>query len=214
MSKNLLIQAASHWKCVLSTKRNVAFYWIQKDRSLIVTELWIPSLLMTRALQICAIWMEMKILKIECSLLTSMTAWSYLGNLHRGEQIKTCVSKINHIICAMKSSWSLPSCISAMQCPANSKYVRCMQQCQPTCGDPTGNICKRKRPFLLGENCVEGTAIVIRFKRQNNMLTVTTHSAGCRCNSGYTMSNDKCVRTERCGCLVDGVYYEKGMLAL
>ncbi|XP_039259400.2 IgGFc-binding protein-like isoform X1 [Styela clava] len=75
-----------------------------------------------------------------------------------------------------------------VKCGANSKYSRCMHQCQPTCGDPDASICKRKLPYLLGDHCVEG----------------------CDCLDGFFLSVGKCVPVEKCGCLVDGVYYARG----
>lgn len=46
-------------------------------------------------------------------------------------------------------------CLTALECPANSKYTRCMRQCQPTCSDSDATICRKMSPYL-GSYCVEG----------------------------------------------------------
>eukprot|EP00072_Mus_musculus_P074533 XP_017176296.1 PREDICTED: zonadhesin isoform X5 [Mus musculus] len=63
-----------------------------------------------------------------------------------------------------------------LQCPAHSLFTNCLPSCLPSCLDPDG-LCKGASP-KVPSSCKEG----------------------CICQSGYVLSNNKCLLRNRCGC--------------
>ncbi|XP_069497601.1 IgGFc-binding protein-like [Ambystoma mexicanum] len=80
------------------------------------------------------------------------------------------------------ASWRNNS-FCAIQCPANSHYELCGQQCKDSCTAST-----------LLPHCG------------------VTCSEGCVCDAGYMRSGDTCVQAGQCGCQHEGLYYEVGDL--
>ncbi|NXP53810.1 FCGBP protein, partial [Heliornis fulica] len=75
-------------------------------------------------------------------------------------------------------AWRRPS-FCPLNCPANSSYSLCTNSCVNSCvGLGDASTCPK--------TCVEG----------------------CHCDQGYTFNGHKCVPQEKCGCFVDGHYYE------
>ncbi|XP_054457047.1 zonadhesin, like [Anoplopoma fimbria] len=71
-----------------------------------------------------------------------------------------------------------------MPCPPNSHYSDCTAPCPPTCSDLFPMFC-----HLPSTTCVEG----------------------CQCDAGYVLSDNNCVRLDKCGCLdSDGEYHDVG----
>ncbi|XP_069497528.1 IgGFc-binding protein-like [Ambystoma mexicanum] len=80
------------------------------------------------------------------------------------------------------ASWRTNS-FCGIQCPENSHYELCGQQCLDSCSATS-----------LLPHCG------------------ATCSEGCVCDAGYIRSGDACVQVEQCGCQHDGLYYEVGDL--
>ncbi|XP_067436173.1 zonadhesin, like isoform X2 [Thunnus thynnus] len=71
-----------------------------------------------------------------------------------------------------------------LPCPPNSHYSDCNTPCPPTCSDLFPMFC-----HLPPATCVEG----------------------CQCDAGFVLSDSKCVRLDKCGCLdSDGEYHDVG----
>ncbi|GAB1290326.1 Zonadhesin [Apodemus speciosus] len=74
-----------------------------------------------------------------------------------------------------------------VQCPAHSHYSKCLPSCLPSCSDPDG-LCKGSNP-----------------------KAPSTCKEGCICETGYVLSNDKCVLSSDCGCKdAQGVFIPEG----
>uniref|UniRef100_A0A1I8IR89 EGF-like domain-containing protein n=1 Tax=Macrostomum lignano TaxID=282301 RepID=A0A1I8IR89_9PLAT len=71
-------------------------------------------------------------------------------------------------------------------CGENQHYESCASPCQPTCVQP--NVTALMASGLCAGRCTEA----------------------CVCNEGYVMTSGRCVRPSRCGCQVDGLYYNIG----
>ncbi|XP_035317208.1 LOW QUALITY PROTEIN: zonadhesin isoform X1, partial [Cricetulus griseus] len=65
---------------------------------------------------------------------------------------------------------------NTFQCPAHSRFTNCLPSCLPSCLDPDAH-CKGTSP--------KAPAVC---------------KAGCLCQSGYVLSNDKCILRIQCGC--------------
>ncbi|XP_073330761.1 zonadhesin, like [Pagrus major] len=71
-----------------------------------------------------------------------------------------------------------------LPCPPNSHYSDCTSPCPSTCSDLFPIFC-----HLPSTTCVEG----------------------CQCDGGYVLSDSKCVRLDKCGCVdSDGEYHDMG----
>ncbi|XP_031194207.1 zonadhesin isoform X3 [Mastomys coucha] len=64
----------------------------------------------------------------------------------------------------------------ALHCPAYSLFTNCLPSCLPSCLDPDG-LCKGASPKVP-----------------------STCKKGCVCQSGYVLSNAKCIPRNQCGC--------------
>ncbi|XP_061094998.1 IgGFc-binding protein-like [Conger conger] len=68
----------------------------------------------------------------------------------------------------------------SLGCTANSHYSVCVDLCAVTCSNISHEVCQASR----GE--------------------------GCRCDPGFQLTVDRCVKPADCGCFQDGRYYELG----
>ncbi|XP_063043702.1 zonadhesin, like [Engraulis encrasicolus] len=76
-----------------------------------------------------------------------------------------------------------PSSTTPLKCPPNSEFLECGPSCVPTCQKPTIN----------SSNCT-GSCV-----------------SGCFCRPGFVLSGNRCVPSDKCGCLdEDNNYYEPG----
>jgi hypothetical protein len=70
-------------------------------------------------------------------------------------------------------NYSNPSSSSiAMNCPENSHYKTCAEDCSPNCGDISGTAC------TATADCSEG----------------------CQCDPGFVFIDNQCERQKECGC--------------
>lgn len=84
--------------------------------------------------------------------------------------------------CSFCLSYFILSPPAALPCPPNSHYSDCTSPCPATCSDLFPIFC-----HLPSTTCVEG----------------------CQCDAGYVLSDNNCVRLDKCGCSdSDGEYHD------
>lgn len=108
------------------------------------------------------------------------TIWILLTNTHTHTNITwTCKPIALTFLLTGLSNCVHYVCVVGLTCGANSTYTTCMTACPASCADLAApSECEQT-------SCLEG----------------------CQCNPGFTMSKDKCVPYNECGCTYLGRYY-------
>ena len=86
---------------------------------------------------------------------------------------KRLVEASGNFVSTIMSAKDRNNCFStAADCPPNSQYNLCMQECSHDCGDISGTTCVD----VFG--CLEG----------------------CQCDPGFIFQEGECIRQSECGC--------------
>ncbi|NP_001100604.2 zonadhesin precursor [Rattus norvegicus] len=128
------------------------------------------------------------VLRVECDCRDTQGALILAGNTWTSKgctQSCTCIEgaiQCQNSQCppgtyCKDSSDGSGSCVEiTLQCPAHSLFTDCLPSCLPSCLHPDG-LCKGVSP-TVPSTCKEG----------------------CVCQSGYVLSNNKCILRNQCGC--------------